>query len=822
MHPPYSTQEIAKAFCLPFLQEGKPGAIIHLLTDSRLLQSPELSLFFAIEGVHHDGHRFLSELYEQGVRHFVVSKAVDTAAFSEANFWLAGNAVDALQLLTAYHRRKFTLPVIGITGSNGKTIVKEWLFQLLHQDYHIVRSPKSFNSQIGVPLSVWQLESVHELAIFEAGISRMGEMEKLAPIIRCNIGLFTNIGEAHQEGFPSREEKIRQKLRLFSEADILIYCRDDEQVDREVRALGRATLSWSKKGKADIQIVAIEPKDKYTQIIARYRAEEIAFQIPFTDEPSIENALHSLAVLLYLGAPPQLIQERMPRLEQVAMRLEVRAGINDCSIINDSYNLDLTALAAALSYLNRQQYPGRRTLILSDILQSGEPASQLYAKVGRLVCENGIHRFIGIGKEIPAVAPHLPASIRTQFFPDTATFLAQQRHSDFQNEAILVKGARPFVFERIARRLSKQVHQTELEVDISALMHNIRTFQRLLQSDTRLIVMVKAAAYGSGSLEIARALEFHKVGYLAVAYADEGTELREGGIQAPILVLNPEEAVFDSMVRYQLEPELYSPRLLQQFGHFTLDSIRPLAIHLKLDTGMHRLGFDADNLEEAIALLARYPQLEVRSVFSHLAASEAPEHDAFTHEQAARFEALYGRLSNAIGYRPLRHLLNSSGIIRFPQYQMDMARLGIGAYGIDITGILRQELRTALTLRARISQIKVLSAGETVGYGRKGRISQPSRVATISIGYADGLPRATGNGRFSVLIRQQRAPIIGSVCMDMCMVDVTHIPQATEGDEVIIFGPGLPVSELAEVLGTIPYEVFTSVSPRVRRVYVHE
>ncbi|MCB9274459.1 MAG: bifunctional UDP-N-acetylmuramoyl-tripeptide:D-alanyl-D-alanine ligase/alanine racemase [Lewinellaceae bacterium] len=821
MYTSYTTEEINQALGLPYLQRGTPGSIGYLLTDSRLLQNPASSLFFAIPGAHHDGRYFIGELYEKGVRHFVVSGTFNAAPFPEASFWHASDVVAALQTVAAFHRSRFRLPVIGITGSNGKTIVKEWLFQLLHRDYRIARSPKSFNSQIGVPLSVWQLEAAHSLAIFEAGISRMGEMEKLAAVIRCTIGLITNIGEAHQEGFPGRQAKIRQKLQLFAGADVLIYCNEDEQLNGEIQATGIPTLSWSRSGAADIRILTVVPGGSSTKIEARYKGQAFAFEIPFTDEASIENALHCFAVMLYLGLPASSMADGMPQLEQVAMRLEVRAGINDCSIINDSYNLDLTALEAALAYLGRKQY-AHRTLILSDILQSGEPAQQLYAKVGRLVREAGVQRFIGIGGEVPAVAPFLPAAADARFFPDTDSFLAQQRHGDFQGEAILVKGARPFAFERIARRLSKQVHQTELEVDISALIHNIRAFQRYLKPDTGLIVMVKAAAYGSGSLEVARALEFHKAGYLAVAYADEGIELREGGIQAPIIVLNPEEAVFDSIVRYNLEPEIYNPRLMQAFGHFTLDATQRVPVHLKLDTGMHRLGFDAGNLEQAIGLLARYPQLEARSAFSHLAASEAPEHDVFTHEQAALFELLYEQLSTAIGYRPLRHLLNTSGIIRFPQYQMELVRLGIGAYGIDASGLIQEELRTALTLRARISQIRSLPAGETVGYGRHGRLSRASRIATISIGYADGLPRAAGNGRFSVLIRQQRAPIIGNVCMDMSMADVTDIPQAEEGDEVLIFGAGLPVAELAEALGTIPYEVFTSVSPRVRRVYVHE
>ena len=821
MQTAYTIDQLSEIFGGPPVQRGLSAQVSYLLTDSRAVQAAAHSLFFAIVGSRRDGHQYLGELYKKGVRCFVVSRADSFAGLPQANVWLAEDATAALQQLAAAHRRRFALPVIGITGSNGKTIVKEWLFQLLHQDYRIVRSPKSYNSQIGVPLSVWQLLPEHELAIFEAGISQLGEMEKLAPIIRCNIGLLTNIGEAHQEGFPSRAVKLSEKLRLFEGAEVLIYCCDDEQVAQAVRALGQACLSWSRRSCADLQVLQCEMTADATQLAVLYQGRRLDFHIPFADEISIENALHCLAVMLYLGVPDAQISARMARLEGVAMRLETTAGINGCTLINDSYNLDLTALAAALSYLQRQPYPGRHTLILSDILQSGEPRPRLYAKVGKLVRDSGIGRFIGIGAEITALAPHLPPAVEASFFPDTDAFLAQQKHRDFRDEAILVKGARPFAFERIVRRLAGKVHQTELEVDLSALLHNLRVFQSCLEPTTRLMAMVKAAAYGSGSLEVARALEFHQVGYLAVAYADEGVELREGGISLPILVLNPEEAVFDSILRYGLEPELYSLRLLREFGRFTLEAGRQVPVHLKLETGMNRLGFDEDSLGPALELLARYPHLEVRSAFSHLAASEAPAHDAFTHQQAARYEALYAQLAAALGYRPLRHILNSSGIARFPQYQMDMVRLGIGIYGIG-GGALQPQLQPALTLRARLSQIKTLAVGDTVGYGRSGRVNRPSRIATVSIGYADGLPRAAGQGRYGLLIHGQRAPIIGNVCMDMCMVDVTDIPLVAEGDTALVFGPGLPVEELAAALGTIPYEVLTSVSPRVRRVYVQE
>lgn len=822
MHQTYTTEQLQLALGARRLQRGRAGAVSRLLIDSRLLQAPENSVFFSIEGPHHDGHDYVEELYEKGVRHFVLSRPMDFSTMPDANVWLCDSTIHCLQQLATHHRQLFDLPVIGITGSNGKTIVKEWLFQLLHPDFHIVRSPKSFNSQVGVPLSVWQLQPEHQLGIFEAGVSRMGEMEKLAPVIRCNIGLFTNIGQAHKEGFPSIEAKIDQKLQLFEYADVILYCRDDERVARAIAALGKPTFSWSRKSEATLRIRAVEAREEGSRIDAEYKGTRFSFNIPFTDEASIENAIHCCAVLLYLNVPVNDIQERMPLLEPVAMRLEVRIGVNDCSVVNDSYNLDLTALSAALAYLHRQRHHARRTLILSDILQSGEPPEQLYEKVARLIGEAGVHRLIGIGKDIPVIARHLPPEVEARFFPDTDAFLNTQQHRDFHDEAILVKGARPFSFERIARRLSRKVHQTELEVDINALIHNVRVFQQWLRPGTKTMVMVKAAAYGSGSLEVARALEFHKADYLAVAYADEGIELREGGVGLPIMVLNPEEAVFDGILRYRLEPELYSPALLRRFGRFTREAGARAVAHLKLDTGMHRLGFDADNLDEAIDLLNENPQLEVRSIFSHLAAGEAPEHDNFTLDQAARFEALYERLAGALGYRPMRHLLNSSGIIRFPQYQMDMVRLGIGTYGIDGTGLVQAQLRTVLTLRARISQVKHLLPGETVSYGRSGLIEKPSRIATVSIGYADGLPRAVSNGRFRLLVRGQRAPIVGNVCMDMCMIDVTHIPQAMEGDEVVVFGEEPTAEELARVMGTIPYEVFTSVSPRVRRVYVQE
>lgn len=800
-----------------------PCEIEHLLLDSRQITFPETGLFFALTGNRHNGHDFVREVYYKGVRNFVISQPIEASNFPGANFILVKNSLLALHQLAAFHRQQFNLPLIGITGSNGKTIVKEWLFQLLREDFAIVRSPKSYNSQVGVPLSIWQIDAHHELGIIEAGISQKGEMSRIAPIINCNLGLFTNIGAAHAEGFSSIEEKIREKLKLFISVDVLIYCQDDLRVKKEVASLACSSFSWSKstKTKADLQIERIEhPTYNQTTIVAHFRKEPVQITIPFIDSASIENAIHCWAVLLYLKTPHEVIKKRMLRLEPVAMRLELKAGVNSCTLINDSYNSDLTSLDIALQFLDQQSQQPKKTLILSDILQSGQSSDRLYQQVARLIQEHDIQKLIGIGSAVPILKRYLPKSIEAIFFPSTQACLQNLQPSSFQREAILLKGARQYAFEKIAQLLAQKVHRTTLEVDLNALIHNLNVYHQKLKPETKLMVMVKAAAYGSGSLEVARLLEFHQVDYLSVAYADEGAELRVGGIQLPILVLNPEEAVFETLIRHKLEPEIYSLELLKQFAAFTANLATPIPIHLKVETGMNRLGFESSQIDQLITTLRSAPQFQVKSVFSHLAASENPAHDTFTHEQVKHFENLYHKISSGLGYRPIRHILNSSGITRFSQYQMDMVRLGIGLYGVDSQPTTQQQLQRVLQLKASVSQIKDVSQGQSVGYGRAGEIYRPTRTATVSIGYADGLPRAAGNGRFQLFVRGQLAPIIGNVCMDMCMIDVTHIPDCQESDEVIIFGENPTVETLAQVLGTIPYEVFTGISPRVKRVYL--
>ncbi len=911
----YPIAQIADITGGQFLAPPHEAAIEHILLDSRQVIFPGSSLFIALQGRRFNGHEFIADLYADGVRNFLVSKKTTTLQdFPNANFILVKNTQDAFHALTAWHRRQFQLPVIGITGSNGKTIVKEWLFQLLHEDYHIVRSPKSFNSQTGVPLSVLQITPEHTLGIFEAGISKPGEMERLARIIAPDIGIFTNIGEAHQEGFPDIETKIREKLQLFKDCKTLVYCVDNEMVAAEVgswqsavrspqsavhspqsavgspqsavhspqsdfssrlgevgnpqsaichsrREPNQRFVTWSATGKdADIQVVTKHKDNSSTQLEVNWPStvnrpsstvnrqpstvnrqsstvhrQPFTVKIPFTDAASIENATHCLALLLHLGIPDEAIAARMARLEPVAMRLELKEGINGCTVINDSYNSDLTSLAIALNFLG-QQSPSRnigskklrRTLILSEILQSGQSAAQLYGTVAGLLVEKRIDRLIGIGKKVEHIQKYLPPNFDARYYPTTQAFFDDLPELVFRDEAILLKGARQFGFERIANRLAIKFHKTVLEVNLSALLNNLRVYQSQLGPGTKLMVMVKASAYGSGSTEVAKLLEFENVDYLGVAYADEGVELRKAGIQLPILVMNPEEATFEALVRYRLEPEIYSLSLLRNFLGF-LATLPPQsaipnpqsAIHLKLDTGMHRLGFEAADIEPMLELMREAPVV-VRTVFSHLAASEAPQHDDFTREQFARFQKMYDQLAAGLGYSPMRHILNSGGIVRFPEQQMEMVRLGIGLYGIDSSGLLQDRLQTVNTLKATVSQIKNVAVGETVGYGRLGKAEQPMRIATISLGYADGLLRRAGNGRFSVLVEGKRAPIIGNVCMDMTMVDVTDIPAATEGCPAILFGKDLPVEELAACLGTIPYEIFTTVSERVKRVYVQE
>lgn len=824
----YTLSDIQTILQADWLQCRRANAPVEqLLIDSRQITMPGLSLFFALPGKRHDGHQFLQELYRAGLRNFIVSHPPAFSDLPEANILLVHDTLKALQALAAHHRAQFHIPVIGITGSNGKTVIKEWLYQLLAPDRNIVRSPKSYNSQTGVPLSVWQLQAGHELAIFEAGISQPGEMAALARIIRPTIGLFTNIGPAHREGFATKMDKVLEKMQLFEGVDMLVYCKDHDKIAEAVGTThwpaGTRLFSWSGKGlPADLQIEDVQFIDPgHARIRGLMDGQIGEIVIPFADPASVENAIHCWALLHLLGVPQSDIETRMQQLEPVEMRLEIKAGADRCLLINDAYNNDTASLRIALQFAAQQTRKGPLTLILSDILQSGQAQTALYEKVAGIIRENGVQRVLGVGTAVPVLQNFLPPEIAAHFYPTTEALLEALPAFGFHDERILLKGARPFAFERVAERLQQKAHKTVLEINLSALVHNLNVYTKLLRPGTKTMAMVKASAYGSGAAEVAKLLEFHKVDYLGVAYADEGVELREAGVKLPVLVLNPEPASFDVLYRYQLEPEVYSPGLLEEIIAYA-GREKTLSIHLKLDTGMHRLGFESADIPVLVARLKAYPNLKVQTVFSHLAAGDAPAHDAFTHRQAAIFTQLYEQIRAGIGYAPIRHLANTGGVARFPEYHFDMVRLGIGLYGIG-TPELQAQLRVVNTLKATISQIKEIAPGDTVGYNRNsGLLERPTRIATISLGYADGFLRLAGNGRYAVGIRGQLAPTIGNVCMDMTMVDISRIPEAKEGDTVVVFGEYPKVQGLAECFQTIPYEVFTNVSDRVKRVYLQE
>ncbi len=815
----YLLSDIQQILQAEWLQKTELNPTVdHLLFDSRSVSSPAVSLFFALPGKNRDGHRFLDELYQQGVRQFVVSQSIAVQKWPEANFLKVDNTLDALQSLATHHRSRFNIPVIGITGSNGKTVVKEWLAQLLSPDFDIVRSPKSYNSQIGVPISVWQMQPRNTLAIFEAGISQMGEMEHLEKIIRPTIGVFTNLGTAHQEGFSAPEEKLQEKTRLFEHAETLVC-----ETGTMPTSVHTPLFTWSKNGdSADLQVTKIEKQGNgRTQIQSKVNGQPSTILLPFQDPASIENALHCWAVLLLLGIRQEVIEQRMLRLEPIEMRLEVKAAINGCTLINDAYSNDLASLRLALQFARQQAGKEKITLILSDILQSGQASEALWTEVAEVVKRHQVDRFFGIGPEIQAIQSKLPPRVEAVFFANTDRFLERIAEYDFREETILLKGARAFAFERIARRLEQKAHKTVMEVNLSALSHNLKTYQRLLQPGTKMMVMVKAEGYGAGSAQVAKLLEFHQVDYLGVAYTDEGIALRQSGVNLPILVMNPEPANFDALRRFRLEPEVYSLPMLDEIARLTSKE-KPLTIHLKLDTGMHRLGFEPKDIPPLIEKLLEMPYLRVASVFSHLAASDASQHDDFTRQQGRAFSEMNTQIAGALGYAPLRHICNTGGIELWPAFHFDMVRLGIGLYGIG-GKTLGKQLHTVNTLKATISQIKNISIGETVGYNRNsGPLTTPKRIATISIGYADGMLRLAGGGRYSVFLRGHRAPTVGNICMDMCMLDVTQIPDAQVGDEVTIFGNHPPVQDLADCLQTIPYEVFTNISERVKRVYWQE
>jgi len=794
--------------------------MIYLLTDSRRLVDPQGTLFFAIPTKRNSGCRYIDDLYRAGVRSFVVPKEFD-GNYPDANIWHVADVVKSLQQIATARRKLYTIPVVGITGSNGKTIVKDWLVQLLSVDRHVVASPKSFNSQIGVPLSVWQMNASHDMAIFEAGISQPGEMSSLHDVIQPTIGIFTNIGQAHDENFISREQKVAEKMQLFIGCNVLIYNADSDARE-QIKGLFSNAFTWGSSPDCDLQLQGTTVVDRRTTMRLRYANMDFQVVIPFTDRASQENVMHCISLMLYLGYSPTVITERCLHLMPVEMRLEMNEGAGNCLLINDSYSLDLNSLTIALDYQAHQQQHYRRTLIMSDILQAGVDDVVLYNQVAQLLRQRGICRFIGIGPSL-VNNKSLFADIDSSFYLSTDDFISQYDMSSFQSEIILLKGARVFGFERIAKLLQLKSHETLMEVNLDALIHNLNYFRSKIHPQTKLMAMVKASSYGAGTIEIANALQFNHVDYLTVAYIDEGVELRRSGITLPIMVMNPEPAGFDDIVRYRLEPDIYSFRILSLFADHLLgvqkdwnEEMMPFPIHIEFDTGMHRLGFVGADVERLLGQLAELRAvLEVKSVFSHLACSEDPSMDEFTRNQISRFKEW------SAGLPGIKHILNSSGISRFPEAQMDMVRLGIGLYGVAPEPAVQERLQQVSRLVTRISQIKEIPVGDTVGYNCRWRAGRPSRIAILTIGYADGLHRGLGNGAGRVVIGGREAPVIGSICMDMCFVDVTDVP-CREGDRAVIFGEGDLLQRNASAAGTIPYELLTAVAPRVKRIYYHE
>ena len=809
----------------------------NLLTDSRHLADVARALFFAIPTKRNTGCRYVYDIYQRGGRNFVVPADASDEHMQQfrlcrhANFWFVKDVVLALQQLAGWHRSQYHIPVVGITGSNGKTIVKDWIVQLLHDSCSVVATPRSHNSQIGVPLSVWQMTDDDEFAVFEAGISEVGEMERLRNVINPTIGIFTNIGQAHEENFLTHSQKLAEKLQLFTHCETLIYCADQREVHSAIlqqecfRHIRRYT--WGTDASNPVQFLGTTALGSATRLHVHREGREVAYDIPFTDHASVENAMHCITLLAYLGYDDKVIAARIRRLTPVSMRLEMDEAINNSLLINDSYSLDINSLTIALDYLQHEPQHTAKALIMSDILQAGVPEKELYTQAAQLIIQHGINHFVGIGEAL-CRNQSLFHSIPSTFYATTDDCLRQHPFDQFSNAAILLKGARRFHFEDIAKALQRKSHQTVMEVNLDNLVSNLNYYRSRIRPTTKLMAMVKAASYGAGTTEIANTLQYHHADYLTVAYCDEGAELRRNGITLPIMVMNPEEESFADIIRYRLEPDIYSFRILESFTQAVRlhggDELVP--VHIEYDTGMHRLGFDGRDTDELVRRLndADCP-LRVRSIFSHLACSEDPACDDFTHLQIDRFTqwstALRAALSASRHSGILCHILNSSGITRFPEAQMDMVRLGIGLYGISPEPDVQRFLKPVSRLKTKISQLKDIPVGDSVGYNRRWIARRPSRIAIISIGYADGLNRHLGYGNGRVTINHQQVPIIGSICMDMCFLDVTDVP-CQEGDEVVIFGDADLLQQISQASDTIPYEILTSVSPRVRRIYYQE
>jgi len=816
-------QELNTVLGGSFIQEiGKSNPIMHVLIDSRKLLFTEQAVFIAIKGIHNNSHAYLIDVYDAGVRNFVIEKnnydPKNITSLIDANIIEVNNGIEALQTFAKMHRSQFNLEVVGITGSNGKTIVKEWLTHLLKDDVNLVRNPKSYNSQIGVPLSVLQIQEAHQLGIFEAGISEKNEMTQLENIIQPKLGILTLIGDAHDEGFINKEEKLGQKLQLFAHCNKVIYCEDQALVQSHIlkKSFGsnqKIFYSWSRSNQQADFFIETSVFGSNTQLICQNKK----VQIPFTDEASIWNACTCFAFVLLQNYTQQNILGKFADLPVLDMRLQLKEAHQNCLLINDSYSADLSSLNIALEFMQQHAADNFKTVILSDFLESGKSDNDLYLNIARQLEAFKVDQVIGIGEAISRNKLKFKGTSNS-FYLTTKEFLSKYEVTNFSHQIILLKGARSFAFERIGKWLEKKVHQTVFEINLNALIHNLNVYKSLLKPKVKVMAMVKAFSYGAGSYEIARILNFNRVDYLTVAYADEGVVLRKSGIKTPIMVMNPEAHSFDAILKYNLEPEIYNFEIFQSL--LQIADGEEIGIHLELDSGMKRLGFDENQLPLLNQLLSENPYLKVRSIFTHLAASEDPNHDLFTQKQINSFEKMSALLTQNLNYPVLLHCLNSGGIARFPNAQFDMVRLGIGLYGVNPSEF-SLPLQTIGTLKTVISQVRFIDANESIGYGRNGHLKTAGKIAIVAIGYADGLDRKLSNGIGSMLVNGKLAKIVGNICMDMTMLDVSNI-DCKVGDEVIVFGESPNINELSQQIGTIPYEILTGVSQRVKRIYFHE
>lgn len=803
---------------------SNPGAKVSRISmDTRKIENPAETIFFALSGSMHDGHDFIHEAIAKGITN-IVAENVPGLVTGAINIYIVPNSLLALQQLAKNHRTSFpALEVIAITGSNGKTTIKEWLYQLI-QDRQVVKSPKSYNSQTGVPLSVWQISEGDALGIFEAGISLPNEMQALQEIIQPSLGLFTFLGDAHAEGFTDRSQKLAEKLNLFTHCTKIIFEEDNADVATAIRTryADKKLISWGNSDEATLFTITNTSKNNDTSVInIVMQGMEYAVKIPFTDSASIQNVLHCIAVLLTLGMSLDEIKSGLTKLQNIPMRLEMKNGIHDSILINDTYNADIQSFKIALEFLSQQAGSKEKVLILSDFMQTGLDEDKLNHQLANLIHTHDIVHVVGIGTNIKSIEKFLDPFILFNCYQTTEQLIAKLPTLRVDNKAILVKGARSFQLENVIQALSDKAHSATLETDLQCIEKNLKIFSQLLPPATQIIAVIKASAYGSGSEELARFLEFKKVGYLAVAFIDEGIQLRQSGIVLPIIILNPDRNGVMDMIKYRLEPEVYSLDQIKEIISIVAQNIHiTFHIHIKVDTGMHRLGFSQADITELGELLRNNQQIKVVSIFSHLSSSEDPGDDAYTHQQASNLNIAFQKLTDILQYKPYKHILNSSGIIRLPQYHYDMVRLGLGLYGIDSTETITPHLDKVHTLKATVVQIKEVTENDYIGYNRKGRPSQNGRIAIVNIGYADGLMRMAGNGRYSLGIHDRDFPIIGNVCMDLTILDIGNATDISVGDEVIVFGKSKPIETLATVCQTIPYEILSRISSRVRRLYV--